>query len=412
MARFIKTVTALAALALVGLAGYYVYSSMNRPVPVKTVNLVRGDLMVSVTATTTSTIESERYVTVSARRMGAIDSLPVKEGDFVREGQLIALLDTKEVAAELGRAEAGLELARKRLAQTEAGVYMEKASTQAALKEAESVLWDSESTLERYRLLFENGMVSRQDYDSVRKARDVAKARYDTAKAGLDANKVKEQDVAAARASVGEAEAAVASVKVQLGYCTITSPIKGVISKLPVDRGETVNIGTVIAEVLDPKDIYVKSTIDEVDIGKLKPGMPVKINVDAVPDTLLDGTVTRISPIVSGEKQETRTFEVRTVFDKENDILRPGMSADIEVLSKEIKGILHIPAQSVIERDGKKLVYVARDGRARLVPVEMGYYSWSDAEITSGLSEGDTVITTPDATGLKDGARVEMLSGE
>ncbi|HEX9861000.1 MAG TPA: hypothetical protein VGB23_07315, partial [Nitrospirota bacterium] len=111
-------------------------------------------------------------------------------------------------------------------------------------------------------------------------------------------------------------------------------------------------------------------------------------------------------------KQETRTFEVRTVFDKENDILRPGMSADIEVLSKEIKGILHIPAQSVIERDGKKLVYVARDGRARLVPVEMGYYSWSDAEITSGLSEGDTVITTPDATGLKDGARVEMLSGE
>lgn len=410
MPKFIKVVVIAAAAALVGLVGFYVYNSLDKPVPVKAVKIVRGDLKVTVTATTTSTIESEHYVTVSARRMGVIYRLPVKEGDCVKEGQLLAQLDISDVEADLGRARAGVELAEKRLAQTKAGVSMEKASTGAAVKEAESVLWDSESTLERYKLLFARGMVSRQDYDAVMRARDVAKARYDMAKAGLDSNKVKEQDVAAAKASVDAARAELAAVKVQLGYCIITAPIAGVISKLPVDVGESVVVGMTIAELVDPKDIYVLATVDEVDIGKLKLGMPVRINVDAVPGRLLDGKVSRISPIVFGQKQETRTFEVRVRFDEDNPALKPGMSADIEVVSKEMKGILHIPAQSVVERDGRKYVYVAKDGRAMLVPVELGYYSWSDAEITSGINEGDEVITTPDSAGLKDGARVEVTS--
>jgi len=241
----------------------------------------------------------------------------------------------------------------------------------------------------------------------VKNARDVAKARYDTAKAALDRNVVKQKDIDAAHASVKRAQAEVDRIKVQLDYCTILSPLTGVISRLPVELGETVGVGTVIAELVDPKDIYVHSTIDEVDVGRLRLGMPVKIRIDAFPDRLLDGRVSRISPIVSGSKQETRTFDVRVAFDKDEPSLKPGMSADIEVMSKNIKDVLHIPAQSVIEKDEKKYVYKLVSGHAKLVPVEVGYFSWSDAEITGGLKEGDVVITTPDASGLSDGARVE-----
>jgi len=404
-----KVVIALAITATLVAAGFFVPPLLKKPVKVRTVSLKRGDLRVTVTATTTSTIESERYVTVSARRMGVIRKLPVEEGDFVNRGQLLAGLDMDEVLAEKARAEATLELEKKRLAQEEAGVSMERATTDAALKEAESVLWEAESRLVRYGMLFDKGMVSRQEYDQVKNSRDVAKARYDSAKAGLDRNTLKEKDVEAARASVAQARAALDSVEVQLGYCTIKSPISGVVYRLPVEAGETVNVGTVIAELVDPDDIYVLSTIDEVDVGRLKLGMPVKIRVDALPDRLLDGRVTRISPIVSGSKQETRTFEVRVGFDEPVALLKPGMSADIEVQSRTIKDVLHIPAQSVIEKDDKKYVYVVRDRRARLTPIDVGYFSWSDAEVTGGLSEGDVVITTPDATGLSDGARTEPL---
>jgi HlyD family secretion protein len=404
-----KLVIALVVAALAVVAGIVIIPSLKKPVKVRTLSLRKGDLRVTVTATTTSTIESERYVTVSARRMGIIRKLPVEEGDFVKKGQLLAGLDKDEALADKARAEATLELEKKRLAQVEAGVSMEKATTGAALKEAESVLWEAESRLVRYKMLFDKGMVSRQEYDQVKNSRDVAKARYDSAKAGLDMNTVKEKDVETARASVAQAQASLASVDVQLGYCTIDSPISGVVYKLPVEAGETVGVGTVIAELVDPDDIYVLSTIDEVDVGRLKLGMPVKIRVDALPGRLLDGKVTRISPIVSGSKQETRTFEVRVGFDEPIAFLKPGMSADIEVQSRNIKDVLHIPAQSVIEKDDKKYVYVVRDRRAKLIPIKVGYFSWSDAEITGGLAEGDVVVTTPDAAGLSDGVRVEPM---
>ncbi len=406
MHGFKKSAVTLGVLAALAGAGYMIMSAMEKPVSVGTVKLVKGDLNVTVTATTTSTIESERYVTVSARRMGVVSGLPVEEGDFVKVGQVIARLDREEVEAQLESAEATLELEKKRLAQAEAGVAMERATTEAALKEAESVLWEAESRLQRYGLLFDRGLVSRQEYDTVKNQKDVAQARYDTAKAGLDRNKVKEKDVEAARASVRQAAAAVDTVNVQLGYCTIASPISGVISNLGVEAGETVSVGSVIAELVDPKDIFVLSTIDEVDVGRLKLGMPVNILVDAFPEKLFGGKVTRISPVVSGEKQETRTFEVRVAFDEEVPLLKPGMSADIEVMSRSIRDVLHIPAQSVMEKSEKKYVYAVVDGRARLVPVEVGYFSWSDAEITGGLKEGDVVITTPDASGLEDGAKV------
>ncbi|MBI5189693.1 MAG: efflux RND transporter periplasmic adaptor subunit [Nitrospirae bacterium] len=411
MSRTAKLIVILVVAAAVAGGGWYLKGRMDKPVPVKTAVLKRGDLTATVTATTTSTIESEHNVTVSAQRMGRIVRLPVEEGDFVKEGQLIAELDRADVLAELSQAGANLALAKSRLAQSEAGMVIEKATSASTVEEAKSVLKESEGNLTRSKTLFERGMISQQDRDAAQRTYDVAKARYESAIASLDVSKVREAEVSAARSSVKQAAAAVESVEVQLGYCTIKSPIDGVISKRPVDIGEMVSLGSVIVEMLDPEDIYVLSTIDEVDVSKLRVGMPVKVHVDALPEKLLDAEITRISPIVSGSKQETRTFEVRTAFREEVEFLKPGMSADIEVISRVMKGIIHVPAQAVLDRDGRKLVYIVEDGKAKLVPVTVGYMSWSDAELTGGIKEGDRVITTPDASGLKDGSKVTEMPG-
>jgi len=410
MSRKSKIITAVVLIAAIGALAWLGQGMLDKPVQVKTMKLARGDIRVTVSATTTSTIESDRRVTISAQRMGTISRMPIEEGDFVTAGQVIAELDRADALAELRQSEAELELAQDRLEQTKAGVLMQVGQSGSTLAEAASMLKESEKDLERTRKLFDRGMISRREQDAAERSSEVAKARYESAKAGLDINKVKEKDVLVAKAAVKQAEAAVGLVKVQLGYCVIKAPVSGVISKRPVDLGEMVTIGTPVAEIVDPKDIYVLSTIDEVDVTKLRLGMKVKVHVDALPDKLLDGAISRISPIVVGDKQQTRTFAVRTLFAEESPLLKPGMSADIEAMSSEIKGVLHVPAQAVVDNQGKKSVYVVAEGKAKLSPVTLGFFNWSDAEIKGGVKEGETVITTPDAVGLKDGAKVVEAS--
>src|SRR5574337_644856 len=135
------------------------------------------------------------------------------------------------------------------------------------------------------------------------------------------------------------------------------------------------------------------------------------ITVDAFQGEKFAGRVGRISPIVSGGKLETRTADVWIYFNKKDPRMKPGMSADIEILITTLQNVLSLPSQAVIEREGKKQVYVAEGGliksgaRAvvRLRPVEIGETNWSFTQITKGLSPDEFVITTPETEGLKDG---------
>jgi multidrug efflux pump subunit AcrA (membrane-fusion protein) len=119
---------------------------------------------------------------------------------------------------------------------------------------------------------------------------------------------------------------------------------------------------------------------------------------------------------VSGGKLETRTADVWVYFNKRDARLKPGMSSDIEILITTLQGVLSVPSQAVIEREGKKQAYVAigsdlKTGAkviAKLKPVEIGVTNWSYTEITRGLSTGEFVITTPEATGLKDETKVVL----
>jgi len=111
---------------------------------------------------------------------------------------------------------------------------------------------------------------------------------------------------------------------------------------------------------------------------------------------------------VLGEKHETRTFEVRTRVVDEDVDLKPGMSADVEIVVGKAEDTLAVQSQAVIERDGKRFVYVKDGSRARLREVKTGLFSWTLTEITDGLRASEEVIITPDVKGLKDGVRVEV----
>jgi HlyD family secretion protein len=335
--------------------------SGKKPVMVKAVELRPGELRVIVNATTTSTIKSEIEVTLSAQRTGRVVALPVKEGDVVKAGSLIARLDLSE----------------------------ESVQTENALAQSTATYEEAGRNLKRSEDLFKKGMISRQDIDTVRKNYELAKSQY---------------------------RAAIADAGVKNDYSTIRTPYDGVIAKKYTEVGELLLPGKQIVTLVNTDKLYVLATIDEVDVGRLRLGQSVTTTVDAFPDERFPGSIKRISPIVSGGKLETRTADVWVYFDEKHAKIKPGMSADVEILVTTLSSVLSVPSQAVIERTGKKQVFVAAgDGVktggtavARLQPIELGETNWSFTQVTKGLSEGEFIITTPEADGLKDGVKVRI----
>jgi RND family efflux transporter MFP subunit len=287
--------------------------------------------------------------------------LPVKEGDVVKAGALIARLDLAEESVQTGNA-----LAQSKATYEEAG-----------------------KNLKRSEDLFNKGMISQQDFDAVRRTHDVAKSQY---------------------------QASVADAGVKREYSVIRVPFDGVVAKKSTEVGELLLPGKQIVTIVNPDRIYVLATIDEVDVGRLKLGQPVAITVDAFPGEKYQGTIKRISPIVSGGKLETRTADVWIYFNEKQQKIKPGMSADVEILVSTLQSVLSVPSQAVIEREGKKQVFTATGSTikagekavAKLKPVDIGETNWSFTQVTKGLTAGEFVITTPEVEGLKDEAKVKV----
>jgi len=339
----------------------FIVLSGKKPISVKAIELKPGELRVILNATTTSTVKSETEVILSAQRTGRVVKLPVQEGDMVKKGALIAQLDLTE----------------------------ESVQSESVLGQSKATYEEAEKSLKRMEDLFNKGMVAQQDLDATRRVYEVAKSQYQ-----------------AAREDAG----------VKRDYSFVKAPFDGVIAKKYTEVGELLLPGKQIVTIVNPDKLYVLATIDEVDVGRLKLGQPVSITVDAFPGEKFTGSVGRISPIVSGGKLETRTADVWIYFDKKDKRMKAGMSADVEILITTLRDVLSVPSQAIVERDGKKQVYVAEGkavhpgdpAHARLRPVEIGETNWSFTQITKGLSAGEYIITTPEIEGLKDGAKVKI----
>jgi len=210
-------------------------------------------------------------------------------------------------------------------------------------------------------------------------------------------------------------DAAKEDVKVKKEYSVISAPFDGV-SKKFTEVGELLVPGKQIVTIVDPSRIYVLATIDEVDVGRLRLSQPVVITVDSFPGERFQGTVKRISPIVSSGKLETRTVDVWIYFNEKLTRIKPGMSADIEILVATLQNVLFVPSQAVIGREEKKQIYkvetsalkLGKSAIVRLQPIEIGETNWSFTQITGGLNAGDYVVTTPEVAELKDGVKVTI----
>lgn len=323
----------------------------------------KADIRSSVTAT--GTIEPVTKVEVGTQVSGIVSKIYVDYNSIVKAGQVIAELDKTNLTSELNSARAN----------------------QAA---AQSELDYQTANYNRYKNLYDKGLVSANDYETAR----------------LSFRKARQTDITA-QENVKKAET-------NLGYATITSPIDGVVLSKAVEEGQTVaasfSTPTLFTIAQDLTDMRVIADIDEADIGNVKDGQRVTFTVDAFPDDVFQGQVTQVRQEAATESNVV-TYEV-VISAPNNDLkLKPGLTANVTVYTQEKNNVLAVPAkalrftpnehmlakdENIADCAGKTKVWVREGHTFRAIPVQTGATNGSLTEITGGLKAGTRVLTDYD----------------
>lgn len=364
----------VAALLVAGGAAALVwYSRRTDPVPVRVVAIGRGKVEESVTSTKAGSVRSRSMADLGVDASGLVLALHVREGQAVKAGQPLLAVDPREA--------------------------------EAALAAAEKEVVAAEALLEESRARRKDAVRERARLESLRQSESVSQAQIDAASTAVA---VAEAAEAAAAARIEARRADVERAKVVVKKCGLVAPFDGVISERLVEVGEWVNPGRAVLRLFDPGKLYVRAELDEVDIAELKAGLKVRVELDPWKGRKLTGVVTRVSPVVSEIEEENRTVVIEAEIGGGADGLemKPGTSADVEVILREADGRLRVPAQALIE--GNRVLVAGAGGKAESREVKPGLRNWEWVEVLEGLAEGDRVIVSLESEKLKAGVDIRV----
>jgi multidrug efflux pump subunit AcrA (membrane-fusion protein) len=309
--------------ALAGWAGYKYVWPLFQPVPpemdVQTSTIQKGDLRQVVPAD--GIIVPSVQVDVKSKAAGLVDKIDVEVGDEVKTGQTLLELDKEQIESQLSQAQADLDAAQAQFTLTKRNLTpQQKASSESAVRTAQIAvdgakvaLDNQKAAYDRIKTLFDKGYASQSELDDAQNSLTSAQKSYDTAQEQLknsqeqyklDLAGGQKEQIAAAEAAVKRQQAAVDNTKEELGYTTVKSPIDGTVLNRQVEIGTAVTSGTagntggtVVATIGDLNTLYVKASVDETDLGKVKPGGKCRISFDAYPGWVWDGSVKKIYPL-------------------------------------------------------------------------------------------------------------------
>jgi HlyD family secretion protein len=379
MKRWLRRILIVALVVAAGVALRYTVLRPD-PVPVTVYRVATGLVEDTVTNSKVGTVETRRRAALSPEIGGRVRALSVLEGDTVNQGQLLMELVDDDYRAQV-------ELSRR-------------ASESARASEREACLSrdQAERDLARYLRLREDEIVSQELLDQVLNRRDTTAARCE-----------------AMRAEVHRTEAALTLAEVNLAKTRLVAPFGGVITEVSAEVGEWITpsppgvpIPPVI-ELLDPSAIYIEIPLDEADLGKVRPELPVRISLDAYPDRSFMGRVTRVAPFVRDEIDQNRTFDIDVELDDDDfaRTLLPGTSADAEIILDIREDVLRVPSYALME-GGE--VLVVENGILSAREIETGLRNWQFSEVVRGLEPGEAVVVSLDRPEVVEGAEVEVVA--
>jgi HlyD family secretion protein len=359
--------------------------------PSKLAKVEKGDLAKSVVAT--GKVTPIIKVEVKSKASGIVKNLLVDYGDHVKKGQLLAQLDKIEIEAQVEQSRAALEAAQANLKSTQADLERAKVDAEGPdvplLKRA----------YDRATGMAKDGVVSASALDDAQKNYELALNKQNVSKAQVTVLRAK---ISQAQAQVQQDQANLKQLEEQLSYTDIVSPIDGIVLSRDVQMGDAVSSilvlgssATLVMNLGDTSEVYVKGKVDESDIGKVYLGQPARIKVESFKDKTFTGKVTKISPM-GVEKDNVTTFEVRVSIQNPGGELKAEMTANAEIILEEHKSVLQIPEGAILyDKDKKASVEIpdpkGKDGKNK-VAVNIGISNGAKTEVLSGLKEGDQVV--------------------
>jgi len=419
-----------AAVVLAAVVGFTVYQSHKNIVTVQTGKAQRMELVAVVSAS--GEVKPKTYVNIGANAFGKITRLYVKEGDRIKQGQMLAQLENVQPAADMNATQASLDAARTDAVAAEAALNTAGADLNRAKSDAER----SELDWTRAQGLYKDALIAKSEFDSQKAAHQTAVAGLAQAQARVAQAKAQKES---ADRHIGQASANLTHAADVLKKTTYQAPFDGMITNLPVREGETVVIGiqnspgSTLMTLADMSVITAEVKVDETDIVNVQLGQLAQVTIDALPKKIFKAIVTQIgdnamvrSTGVSTSQQTSTTQEAKdfkvvvTLQDPPQD-LRPGLSATAKITTATRNQALTIPLQALTVRRQEDLtpkkdeknsvqaaspqldhskdkqeiqgVFVIRNHKAEFVPVDTGIAGTTDIEVMKGLSEGDEIVT-------------------
>ncbi|MBN1569998.1 MAG: efflux RND transporter periplasmic adaptor subunit [Acidobacteria bacterium] len=464
--------------SLIVLLAIIVIASLNSrrkdTVLVQTTVVQRKDVLNSK-VTASGDIRAKKFVDLQSEISGIITELPVQEGQSVKKGDILLRIDPIQTDAETRAAQAQYDMnaaqARAQMFEilnAEVQLLRDQASLKSAraeLEQAENNFATSQNSFKRQQQLFEDGLISRDGYETAQNDFRSTKSRLEVQRSNLvqmekqisiAQNNIERMNTSqkASEAQVKSAAANLTKASDQSRKSKIESPMDGVITQLKKEKGERAVPGMMtspeatIMTIADLSTIQAQLKVDETDIVNVSLGDLAQVKVDALPDSVFDGEVTEIgnSPIDSTSSQEAKDFKVVVTLKQPSPLLRPGMSCTGEITTSTRRNVIAIPIQALtsrdveVDKDGKyhmpdlskknkssiaraasskdnvekkelEGVFVINENKtARFRPVKTGITGESEIEIIENLKENEEIISGSYQTlrTIKDGTAVKI----
>jgi HlyD family secretion protein len=345
---------------------------------------------------------------IVAKISAPVQKFMVKRGSPVHQGELLAVLENRDLSAAAQENKGSYEQAQAAYETTTAASLPEEIQkAEAEAQQSKQALEAQEKVYQSRQQLYQEGALPRKELDQ--SSVDIIQARnqYAIAKRHLDTLQAigKQQELKAAAGQLESAKGKYMGAQAQLSYSEIRSPIDGVVTDRPLYPGEMAAAGTAVVTVMDISAVIAKAHIPQADAALLKVGDKGTITVPGL-DEPVEGTVTVVSPALD---PNSTTVEVWLEAKNPKQRLKPGTSVQLSLTAKTVKDALVVPAAAVISAaDGSSAVMIAgSDGKAHQKTVKLGIRQDDDMQILEGVTEADKVVSSG-AYGLPDNTKIKI----
>ena len=370
----------LAAAALSGCGGERPASRKAEPLPPVGARVVKlAEETVPDIYEATGTVRARVSSVLAARVMGYIREVRVQAGDTVQPGQVIAVIEAREIDSGLKQAEAARDEARNAVPEADNAIAAAKAQLELA-----------QATHRRMKSLFEQKSITQQEFDEVEAKLRMAQANHEMALARR----------AQLEQKIRQAESAVAQAATMKGYMEITAPFRGVVVERKAKPGMLAAPGMPIAVVEQASGYRLEANVEENRVKAIRPGTAVEVTIEALGQTMPG----RVEEIVPALDPGSRSFTVKIPV--AGPMLRSGMFGRARFAMGEKKALM-VPSAAVVRQGQVEQVFVVADGVAKLRLVTTGARRGDRVEVLTGLSAGEVVVS-PVPANLRDGSRVEV----